>query len=73
MSIVVRGGDEVGALKDAEGLRRVRETVVRRLEALEQERAQLAAGGHPEKARVVLRAFQEIALVLEAIDEIRRH
>jgi hypothetical protein len=63
-------GDEVLALGEQERLRRLRHTVVQRLEALEAERSQMVRKGHPEKARRTLRAFQEVALVLEAIDAI---
>ena len=58
---------------DGEELRHLRKSVVRRLEALEQERAGLAQEGHAQEARGILRAFQEVARLLEEIDEILAH
>ena len=59
-------------MKDREKLRRLRRSVVQRLGDLEAERARLVRRGHPEMARRTLRAFQEVALVLEALDELLR-
>lgn len=58
---------------DGEELRHLRKTVVQRLEALEAERAGLAREGRAEEARGILRAFQEVARLLEEIDEILTH
>ncbi len=48
----------------------VRDRLVARLAALERERAQQVARGHPELARRTLRAFQELARVLEYVDDL---
>lgn len=58
---------------DGEELRHLRTTIVQRLEALETERASLAREGCAEEARGMLRAFQEVARLLEEIDEILTH
>jgi hypothetical protein len=60
-------------VSDGEELRHLRKTVVQRLEALEAERSGLAREGRSEEARGILRAFQEVALLLEQIDEILTH
>lgn len=60
-------------MSDADDLRLLRKTVVQRLEALETERASLARQGRTEEASGILRAFQEVARVLEEIDEILTH
>ncbi len=62
-----------GSVGDGEDLRHLRQTVVQRLEVLEMERARLAREGRSEEARGVLRAFQEVARLLEEIDEILTH
>ncbi len=61
---------EFHPLDDRERLAQIRRSVVARLSDLEAERARLAAEGHPGKARETLRAFQEVAHILEMIDEI---
>jgi hypothetical protein len=62
-----------GHVSDGEELRHLRKTVVQRLEALETERSDLAQRGRAEEARGILRAFQEVARLLEEIDEILTH
>ena len=62
-----------GRVSDGDELRLLRKTVVQRLEALEAERASLAREGRAEEARGILRAFQEVARLLEEIDEILTH
>ncbi len=60
-------------MRERERLDRIRRHVVERLSALEMERAALVRAGRPVKARETLRAFQEVAAILEAIDEILNH
>ena len=71
MSIQASRGNEALPSADRERFQRLRRTVVQRLQVLEAERARLRREGHPEQARRALRAFQEVALILEAIDQIQ--
>jgi len=73
LSIGTSDRNPEGRVGDPEELRHLRNTVVRRLEALEVERADLAREGRAEAARGILRAFQEVAHLLEEIDEILTH
>ncbi len=57
-------------MTDRDRLRRIRRLVVGRLEELERERARLVRAGHPGRARQVMAGFQELARILEGIDEI---
>lgn len=48
----------------------IRARLVGRLSALEREREQQVARGHPELARRTLCAFQELARILEYVDDL---
>ncbi len=52
------------------GLELIRSRLVARLGALERERAQHVERGHPELARRTLQAFQELARILEYVDDL---
>lgn len=60
-------------VSDGDELRHLRTMVVQRLKALEAERVGLAGEGRTEEARGILRAFQEVAHILEQLDEILTH
>ncbi len=61
------------AVSEVQRLQSLRTAVIQRLEALEEERSGRVREGDPEGARTTLRAFQEVARVLETIDEILKH